>query len=139
MAGVLFAGTRGCGRRDIQFLSRQDGEPVPIARKVPRNEQLKKNWPRSGPSRRTGKDWVLPLPRNASRPLGVIYTRSGEMPTYIPPENARRMNYLIYLAEAAMEARRSKCLTRRVGAVVVDLAGRFVGRGAHIPPDFHHA
>src|SRR4030042_573541 len=36
-----------------------------------------------------------------------------------------------------MEARRSKCLTRRVGAVVVDLAGRFVGRGANIPPDFH--
>lgn len=60
------------------------------------------------------------------------------MPTYIPPENARRLNYHIYLAEASIEARGALCLTRHVGAVVVrERDGKIFGRGANFPPDSH--
>jgi len=57
---------------------------------------------------------------------------------FIPPEIAGRMKYTVYIAIASEEASRSMCLTRRVGAVVVNQEGFILGRGANAPPDYQH-
>ena len=53
----------------------------------------------------------------------------------VPLANAERLDYLAMLAKATTEAQKSKCLCRRVGAVVVEeYTNRVLGRGANYPP-----
>lgn len=58
-------------------------------------------------------------------------------PEFIPTANAERLGLPLYIEEARIQARRSLCLVRRVGSVVVNIiTGQYLGKGANFPPDF---